>query len=1006
MACQAAGIGSPRDPLAVELGLVEQGSGPSAAARVSVATLPDELLLRAPSDSLIAALMDSTSLARMVATVQRLQDFGTRYVVMDSCWAAGYWIRDRFVELGLTDVRLDTFRTMSFQDSVDAMNVIAVKQGQTRPDEYVVIGGHYDSVSAENFDDPYAPAPGAEDNATAVAAVLEAARLLNDVQTDRSIIYACWSAEEEGLWGSRDFVAKAVEESLDIIVYLNMDCIGYLEPEEGVAPVIVFTDSLSLAIAGYMQTLAAEHTPYDLQTCVRPVGASDHTSFWERGYNVVDTGTTISSPWRHTDQDILENIDPAFMRAIGAINVAATAAVAGVVGQEANLPPETYRVENCAATSEIVTVTPTFEWGGVDFDGEVAVFEYRLEGDASSRWKRLPASQTSLTLRGLDEGEHALLVRALDDQLCFDPSPVRYAFTTDASLRPLLTVDTNFLPAPLMFGGGRTQEGDPSVNDSRGVPTRVYDGERMLFEVSSDASHYCGRADSVSVAINDTSSWSGWTASPCDVELRPVAGDTCVLFRTRDENGALTSGRISFRTIPAPRDRPLLHIDDWFPYDVQEATHDAFYEQVLAGESCDVWDPFEHIEGCFPTLPPMEELGRYRTVLWTLDRYGGLLRAAQAESAYHYLEGYVRAGGNLVLEGQSALTSLSGADYFHCPERFDPGCFIHDHVGADSLRNAGATDCPQWPDRHGYAFLGGIAHSASGLPHAPVDTLDKWAEGHAEHGGLPLCEIVRPLQDVQTLYLFDSHINPELDGRPCATLRTPSDGTGSVACFGFPFYYIQTDAVAEMLPDLLNRIRVWQAPAELVSFTWLASPDSVSFSWSLAAEGDTLASYIHRKQGPIDEQGVFARLSEEPILPEASGMYSVTDRDVDAGETYTYRLEVVERWGGHTIHGPWQISAPPSVSVSHLGRPTPNPFSDKVSLSCSVACSGERMTADVFDVAGRLVSRVEDALSTAGQRVLTWDGTDQTGRPVASGVYFFRLTVGDESMERKVVRLR
>jgi len=414
----------PRDPLAVTLGAVEAPAWERPEGAPLHVRGPHELLLRTPPDSLVAALMDSTSLTRMIGTIQRLQDFGSRYVVVDSCWAAGYWIRDRFQEYGYSDVRLDTFRTMSFQDSVDAMNVIAVKEGTTRPSEYVVLGGHYDSVNAENFYDPLALAPGADDNATAVAAVLEAARLLKDVPTDRSIMFTCWSAEEVGLWGSRHFVAEAVAESLDIVVYLNMDCLGYIEPSPDEAPVIVFTDSLSLAIAGYMQTLAHAHTPYELQTCIRPIGASDHTSFWEAGYNVVDMGTTIASPYRHTTDDVLNNLDPDFARALAAVNVAATAAVAGVTGEDPNLPPETMRIANCAASVSPVTMRPTFEWIGMDFDGAVARFEYAVESDIDGKggarrdrppdWEPLPAHQTSLTLHGLDAGSHILYIRAPD----------------------------------------------------------------------------------------------------------------------------------------------------------------------------------------------------------------------------------------------------------------------------------------------------------------------------------------------------------------------------------------------------------------------------------------------------------------------------------------------------------------------------------------------------------------------------------------------------------------
>ncbi len=691
-----------RDPLAVELGRIANPDRDSRPSRAADPAPAHQIFLRTPSDSLVAALMDSTSVVNMTATVQRLQDFGSRYVVVDSCWAAGYWVRDRFEEYGYADVRLDTFRTMTFQDSVDAMNVVAVKEGTTRPSEYVVLGGHYDSVNAENFYDPSAPAPGAEDNATAVAAVLEAARLLRDVPTDRSIIFACWSAEEEGLWGSRDFVASAVEESLDIVVYLNMDCIGYLEPSSEEAPVIVFTDSLSLAIAGYMQTLARAHTDYELQTCVRPFGASDHTSFWEAGYRVVDTGTTVSSPYRHTVEDVLDNIDMEFARAIAAVNVAATAAVAGVVGEDANLPPETVRIANCAASVSPVTMRPTFEWGGVDFDGSVSRFEYAVEeeldrhrrdGRASPgdplQWTPLPPYQTSLTLEGLGEGAHLLYVRAVDDDGATDPSPATYEFTTDAALRPTLTVDLNFHPGERTFRGRSA--------GARAVPVTVYENERLVFTVASDASSYCGTADSVAVAVADSAAWSSWRRSPFEFLLRPGPADTAVFFATRDENGAVTTGRVSLRTVPAPMDRPLLRVDDWLVGDVPEATHDAFYSEVMAGESCDVWDPFEHIEDFVPTLPSMEELGRYRTVLWTLDQQGGFLRPAQAESAYHCLEGFVRAGGNVVLEGQSSLSTMGGADHYFYDPTYEPGDFIFDHVGVDSLRNSGGSSNEAYP---------------------------------------------------------------------------------------------------------------------------------------------------------------------------------------------------------------------------------------------------------------------------------------------------------------------
>jgi hypothetical protein len=989
-----------RDPLAIELGVVDppKWERPADAARPLDAP---ELLLRTPPDSLVAALMDSTSLENMVATIQRLQDFGSRYVVVDSCWAAGYWVRDQFEDLGYTDVRLDTFHTMSFQDSVDAMNVIAVKQGVTRPSEYVVIGGHYDSVNAENFTDPYAQAPGAEDNATAVAAVFEAARLLRDVPTDRSIIFACWSAEEVGLWGSRAFVADAVEDSLDIVVYLNMDCIGYLEPSDE-PPVIVFTDSLSLAIAGYMQTLAHTYTDFEMQTEVQPIGASDHTSFWEAGYRVVDTGTTVSSPYRHTIQDVIENIDPSFARSIAAVNVAATAAVAGIVGEDPNLPPETVRIANCAASSSPVTMRPTFEWDGVDFDGAVSQYEYAVEsnigldgGDRPLEWKPLPAEQTSLTLDDVPEGPNVLYVRAVDDNGVVDPSPVIYEFTPDASLRPALAVRTNFYPVEFVFTG--------SGGEDRRHPITVYETERLVFTIASDATSYCGIADSVAFAVADTTGWSDWLPSPHELVLRPGPGDTAIHFRTRDENGATTTGAISLRTVPAPMELPLLHVDDWLAGGISDVVHDGFYAEILSGESCAVWDPFEHLVNYVPTLPSMEELGRYRTVLWTLDHQGGFLQAVQAESAYHSLEGFVRAGGNLILEGQASLLTLNGLDYYAGVAAFGPGDFTYEHVGVESLRNAGVSANPDYPPQYGYAFMGGTATGALGLPDAPVDTLGKWAAGYDQYGGLPYCDVVRPLPGTRRLYLFDSHINPNLSERPCATAHFPGDGTGSVAWFGFPLYYLQTAPAAEMLTRVLASMRSWQEAQTLSYFTWDSSPDSIALSWYLSPASASIGCSLERADSPSGEYRV---LNSESILPGGDGRYRFTDGSVEELRTYSYRLVVTEQWGTVTTHGPWEVSTYTSRTASWLECASPNPFSGTTTISYGVAIDHQWVSVGVYDLAGRLVKTLREGPAQAGRYDVAWDGTNERGDLVGRSVYFVRARVGPESLERKIVFLR
>jgi hypothetical protein len=444
-------------------------------------------------------------------------------------------------------------------------------------------------------------------------------------------------------------------------------------------------------------------------------------------------------------------------------------------------------------------------------------------------------------------------------------------------------------------------------------------------------------------------------------------------------------------------------VDDWFVGDVPEVDHDAFYEEILEGESRVVWDPFEHIVDYLPTLPSMEELGRYRTVLWTLDRAGGFLLPAQAESTYHTLEGFVRAGGNVILEGQSALSRMGGADGYLYEAIFDEGEFIHEHVGVDSLRNAGAGINPSSPGTYGYAFLGGVSTGYEGLPNVPVDTLDKWADGYEEYGGLPHCEIMRPLPGTRELYLFDAFVNEDLDGLPCATAHYADDGTGTFACFGFPFYYLETAPASDMLGRMLESLEGWQQPASLAYFNWDAEADSVVLSWLITPTEGPQGCAVERSDGGT---GGYHALTDTLILPGHGGCYRFVDTSVAQSTPYLYRLVVTEQWGATTTHGPWDVTTPGSFASPWLGRPTPNPFFETMNVRFGVAADDRRVSVDVFDVSGRRVRTLRSGALSAGDYDASWDGTNQRGDMVANGVYFVRARIGSDALERKVVFLR
>jgi hypothetical protein len=96
---------------------------------------------------------------------------------------------------------------------------------------------------------------------------------------------------------------------------------------------------------------------------------------------------------------------------------------------------------------------------------------------------------------------------------------------------------------------------------------------------------------------------------------------------------------------------------------------------------------------------------------------------------------------------------------------------------------------------------------------------------------------------------------------------------------------------------------------------------------------------------------------------------------------------------------------PASLLVAALELPSPNPCLRETRVAFVLARGGRARVA-VFDVAGRLVRVLIDGLAAPGRTVLSWDGRDTAGRPVASGVYLVRLECGEGSFSRRLMRIR
>ena len=193
-------------------------------------------------------IIDSVSENRIESNIKKLVSFGTRHTLSDTTsvttgiGAARRWIKKSFENIS-SDCNncLEVFYQKNYFiknkrrliKDVWINNVVAIQRGVVNPNRYIIMSGDIDSrVSDPN--DYTSLSPGANDNASGMAGVIEAARVLSKYEFDNSIIYVGLSGEEQGLYGGAGLANFAKKNNWEIIGILNNDMIGNIEGVDGV----------------------------------------------------------------------------------------------------------------------------------------------------------------------------------------------------------------------------------------------------------------------------------------------------------------------------------------------------------------------------------------------------------------------------------------------------------------------------------------------------------------------------------------------------------------------------------------------------------------------------------------------------------------------------------------------------------------------------------------------------------------------------------------------------
>ncbi|MEM1514413.1 MAG: M20/M25/M40 family metallo-hydrolase [Candidatus Thermoplasmatota archaeon] len=223
-----------------------------------------------------------------------LQNFGPRVTGSKACYDAGNYILGEFQKYGVSATKY-AWEYSSYKD----YNI----EGEIKGDEQIfIVCAHYDSVPNS---------PGADDDASGVAAVLSAAKVLSKYSFEHTIRFVAFSGEEEGLLGSYEYAKEAREKNESIVGVLNADMIGYARSNAGRERVIVQETISSMWITNISINVSIKYKDIIGLKIERMQSQpySDHYSFIRFGYNATFFFEYEFNDYYHSSEDTIDKID-------------------------------------------------------------------------------------------------------------------------------------------------------------------------------------------------------------------------------------------------------------------------------------------------------------------------------------------------------------------------------------------------------------------------------------------------------------------------------------------------------------------------------------------------------------------------------------------------------------------------------------------------------------------------------------------------------------------------
>ncbi len=802
-----------------------------------------------PERRVVSQVSDST----ITDFITRLVAFRTRYAYSESTYAATQYIHDQFVEFGYTNVYLDS---LFFPGPVQR-NVVAEKPGTLDPERVIVVGGHHDSISNDPGCHPDTLAPGADDDGSGTAVTMELARVLADVDTDISIIFVAFAAEEFGLWGSYHFAEEAYNQGMDIVVMLNLDMVSNeLDDDWNIR---LNVENPSNPFAQIIAVMASTYTDITTQYWMPVNTQSDHYPFYLLGYDCVFVIESDYSQNRHRCTDTIENINIPYCTDVAEMMAATIVYIANT--------PQTPMGFNVANVGDGCSILISWE---PNTEADLAGYNiyYGSQSGEYDSLRVVDPSLTSCTLQDFDEGDSLYIAMS-----AFDGDGNESFLTEEAAI---LVSSIPSAPTGLV---------STSLEESISLTWNPNQGELDIAGYNVYRSTGGGDPSHQGFVADPGTSFVDSAVEPHTLYMYCVSAVDNQVPSNESDLSEETYGQL------ATHDIGILVVDNTpdgtgSPLNPTDEEVDDFYSDILGNYNVQAsWDVSD---SAVVSRRIMDyDIGIYSAVVWHNDVRTSPVIAPDTVTMRKFLD----TGGNLWISGwmlMSTITGENGPEY-----TFEEGEFIHDYFGTDSAETSPSNS---------FDFIG--ANSLAGnFPSLSVDT-----EKSPFHALFSMDVIYPPFSGTTPIYSYVSSdsATSEFHGHPVGLMSSSQDF--GLIVTDFPIFFMEIEDARLLAAEVMNQFAepvgvevegVVALPRSYRLFQNYPNPfnpmTTITFEIPGMGWSAEEAAKIPTSLGIYDIRGRLVRvLLEEALSP---GRYQITwdgkyanEKSVSSG-IYFYRLK-------------------------------------------------------------------------------------------------------------------